>query len=301
MARREGFVTCGDGVRLFFTTVGDGPEVVVIPNGIYLVDDFARLATGRTLVFFDLRNRGRSDAVVEAGTLRGDILQDAHDMYAMARHFGQEYVDVVGHSFAGLLAVLYAFTYPTHVNRVIQIGPMPPNPDAQYPAHLTAMDGTFRDVMARLAELQREREVHDPEAFCHKAWAALRPLYVTDAADADQITWARCDLPNERGAMRYYMEQTLPSIRRLNLTAARLTQVQASVLTIHGAHDRSAPYGGGREWAMTLPAARLVTIDGGGHAPWIEAPEEVFGAMETFLSGGWPPAAQTVTELDPPS
>ncbi len=32
-----------------------------------------------------------------------------------------------------------------------------------------------------------------------------------------------------------------------------------------------------------LPHARLVTIENAAHAPWIEAPDVVFGAIESFL------------------
>src|SRR5437667_10930358 len=39
-------------------------------------------------------------------------------------------------------------------------------------------------------------------------------------------------------------------------------------LTVHGTKDRSSPYGGGREWALMLPNARLLTIENVAHAPW---------------------------------
>jgi hypothetical protein len=42
-----------------------------------------------------------------------------------------------------------------------------------------------------------------------------------------------------------------------------------------------------------------VTVDDAGHAPWIEAPETVFGSIKTFLDGGWPEAAQKVESFDP--
>jgi pimeloyl-ACP methyl ester carboxylesterase len=74
--------------------------------------------------------------------------------------------------------------------------------------------------------------------------------------------------------------------------------VQSPVLTIHGTRDRQAPYGGGREWALTLPDARLVTVENAAHLPWIESPEKVFGSIKTFLDGAWPDAAQQVTSVD---
>jgi hypothetical protein len=42
-----------------------------------------------------------------------------------------------------------------------------------------------------------------------------------------------------------------------------------------------------------------VTVENAGHAPWIEAPEKVFGAIETFLGGAWPETARSVKSLDP--
>jgi hypothetical protein len=50
---------------------------------------------------------------------------------------------------------------------------------------------------------------------------------------------------------------------------------------------------------MTFPNARLVTIEGAGHAPWIEAPDRVLPAITGFLDGSWPPDAEHVTSLLP--
>ena len=62
--------------------------------------------------------------------------------------------------------------------------------------------------------------------------------------------------------------------------------------------DRSAPYGGGREWAMMLPNARLVSVENAGHAPWVEAEELVFGAIEEFLGGTWREGSGKVMSMD---
>jgi len=71
----------------------------------------------------------------------------------------------------------------------------------------------------------------------------------------------------------------------LKLTEEEIAKATAPVLAIHGRKDRSSSYGGGRDWALRLPNARLVTIDHAAHVPWIEDPATVFGAIETFLGG----------------
>ena len=98
--------------------------------------------------------------------------------------------------------------------------------------------------------------------------------------------------------MKYWGAYIVPSLQSLNLTTADFAKAQAPVLTIHGRKDRSAPYGGGREWALRLPNARLVTVDEAAHAPWIENPDQVFGAITTFLNGAWP-EAEEVQSLEP--
>lgn len=285
MESAQGYVLTDDGVRLFFEVVGTGRQTVVVPNGFPLVDDFAPLADGRTLIVYDPRNRGRSDAVRDAATLARGIHNDVEDLDAVRRHFGLDQLNLIGHSYMGLMVVLYAMKYPVHVDRLVQIGAMGPYPGKQYPPPLSCVDDTSREVFARLGALQEERTSQEPEAFCRRVWSVLRRLYVTDPADADRIQWGRCDLVHERGFMRYWLGSLFPSIEALALNAEDLAKVTAPVLTLHGTKDRSAPLGGGRDWALLLPNARFVGIDNAGHAPWIEAERVVFPAIRRFFEG----------------
>jgi pimeloyl-ACP methyl ester carboxylesterase len=299
MTTSEGYVTTADGVRLYYQSAGEDPKLVLIPNGVHLFDDFKHLAAGRSLIFYDVRNRGRSDAVADSARLARGIHHDVDDFDAVRRHFGGDAVGLVGHSYVGLTVVLCAMQYPSHVDCVVQIGPMGPSQSKQYPPHLTNADDTLREVLGRLAELEKERSTLDPVQFCEKFWSVLGPLYVADPADAGKIRWSRCELANERNFMESWLQYLLPSIQALTLTADDFARVQARVLTIHGRKDRSAPYGAGREWALLLPNARLLTVERAAHAPWIEAPRLFFDALQTFLDGAWPRAAEKVTALDP--
>lgn len=285
MRSTEGFVSTDAGIRLFVHAVGHGPRIVLVPNGVYLLEDFAHLASERTLVFYDVRNRGRSDAVEDRALLAGGVDNDADDLDAVRRHFGADRVDVVGHSYQALVAILYAMRFPDRINRVIQIGPIQPNQSTIYPPDLMNKDDTFQAVIASIGDLQKDRASLDPVEFCRRFWSVLRPLYVTNPADAHRIRWDRCDLPNERDFMSMWNEHIVPSMQRLDLSREALATVKAPVLTIHGTKDRSSPYGAGRDWVERLPRAQLLTVEGAGHAPWIEEPAAVFGAIATFLGG----------------
>jgi proline iminopeptidase len=299
MPASQSYVAMSDGVRLFVETHGNGPRTLVIPNGLSLTDDFKYLAADRTLVVYDARNRGRSDTVHHRAKLARGIEQDVDDLDIVRRHLGVDRIDLLGHSYIGLMVALYAMRYPDHVNRVVQIGPMQPDPQTQYPAHLSNTDTTLAEVLARIGQLQAERNTDVvTEEACRRFWEVLRLIYVTDSKDVDKVAWGRCDLENERNFMKYWIGSLLPSIRGLGLTAEDFAKAQAPVLTIHGTKDRSAPYGAGRDWAAMLPHARLLTVPNAGHAPWVEAPAVVFDAVRTFFDGAWPEAAQKAARDD---
>ena len=271
---------------------------MIVPNGLPLIDDFTRLTDGRTLICYDLRNRGFSDPVQDPAVLARGIHQDVADLDTVRRHFSIRDVHLIGHSYVGMTVVLYAKAFPAYARRIVQIGPVPPDASREYPAHLTGVDATFAAVMAKLDQLQREPDSDDPKARCRKWWSVLRLLYVVNPADANRIKWARCELANERNFTTYWVNHLLPSIQAVRLGADDLANVATPVLTIHGTRDRSAPYGGGCDWSRLLPDARLLTVDHAAHAPWIEAPGKVFGSIDAFLNGVWPTEATKVESLD---
>jgi proline iminopeptidase len=295
MFSNEGFLTTRDGLRLYFRAVGDGPEIVLIPNGIYLVEDLEPLASGRTLMFYDVRNRGRSERATDPAVLERGILNDVDDLDDVRRHAGAESVAVIGHSYVGFTVAVCAKTYPRTVRRIVQIGALAPDPSKQYPPELSNVDATLRDVLGRLAALEPERAATPPVEFCKKFWSILRPIYVTDPANAHRVDgWSRCEEENERNFMSLFTQFIIPSIGRLNLTPRDFAEVATPALVVHGTRDRSAAYGGGIDWARTLPNARLLTVPDACHAPWIEAPDLVFRSIDTFLNGQWPETAAVI-------
>ena len=64
-------------------------------------------------------------------------------------------------------------------------------------------------------------------------------------------------------------------------------------LVIHGSRDNT-PLEGNREWVAGQPNARLLVIEGAGHWPHHERPDEVIPAIERFLEGEWPGASVRV-------
>jgi pimeloyl-ACP methyl ester carboxylesterase len=154
--------------------------------------------------------------------------------------------------------------------------------------------------VAELRRLQAEGfAASNPREYCEREWAVTRFTLVGDPAHVDRVPPAPCAMPNEWPVnFRRHLERHFASVQRLDLPKERFTALASPVLVIHGTLDRNAAYGAGREWAMTLPEARLLTVEKAAHCPWADEPDLVFSAIRTFLDGDWPAGAEKVESLE---
>jgi proline iminopeptidase len=298
----QGYVTTPDGVRLFYRRVGSDAPAVVVPGDLFLFEDFQQLARGRTIVFYDMRNRGRSDGVSDSTAIT--IQKDVDDLETIRRHFGFERVQLIGYSYLGMMVMMYTMAYPDRVERIVQLGPVPRQWDTQYPAHLTRrgpVPGVDTVQAERVRQLARSgfRESH-PREFCELLWSVSRFGLVGNPEHVDRLGRSRCDMPNEWPVtFARHLRHHFASVRETRVTRDEVARITVPVLTVHGTQDRNAPYGAGRQWALELPNARLLTINAAAHQAWVDAPTVVLPAVDRFLRGEWPAGAQRVTVLDP--
>jgi proline iminopeptidase len=291
----EGHLRSSDGTKLFFQKVGGGPQTVIVPAGLFTFDGLRGLAQGRTVIFYDMRNRGRSDKVEDASRIT--IQADVEDMEAVRRHFGVKKFTPVGYSYLGLMVVMYAMKYPEHVERIVQIGAVPRKFGTEYPADQVASDDP-RD-QAAVAEVRKLREgsfhVEKPKEYCEKEWQVNRVRLVGTRQGLERLGAGVCSMANEWpvNLARHLEAHFLGSVQKLDIPVAAVKKVTPPVLTIHGTKDRNAPYGGGMEWAKTLPNARLLTVQGAAHQVWADEPG-IVAQIDEFLKGKWPEAAKVV-------
>ena len=100
-----------NGVRLYTRCVGDGPPVAVLHGGPgahhdYLLPQYDRLARGRALLYHDQRGGGRSPVPRETPV---GWQEHVADLDALRAHWGLDRWALLGYSWGGLLAVLYAY------------------------------------------------------------------------------------------------------------------------------------------------------------------------------------------------
>jgi pimeloyl-ACP methyl ester carboxylesterase len=123
-----------------------------------------------------------------------------------------------------------------------------------------------------------------PREFCNAFGAWFRYFLVGDPAKADRIP-SHCDLPNEWPKNVFHTFKLLAdSWKDISLKTEDLRTITAPVLVIHGSKDRNAAYAGGVNWSKSFPNARLLTVEGAAHGVLWEEPQQVMGAIRTFVA-----------------
>ena len=275
------FVATRDGFRLFARVSGSGARSLVLP-GVGAEMDFAPLCATRTVAFFDIRNRGRSDPVPLEGSVGLPVEID--DIDTVRSNVGFARTSVLGWSYTGLVAALYAARYPQCLERLVLVCPTPPAWSMQ-----PAPGGDDSALLDRLGELaERGLSMSDPVAFA-RAWRRIVvPTRMVNPTAFENLEVDPSIWPNE------WPEHMTDALKRVAAThpvefdyRAEARRISAPTLVIHGDRD-NIPLLASEEWTRAIPSARLLVLPEVGHFPHAEAPATFFDAVQTFLDGDWP-------------
>jgi proline iminopeptidase len=289
----SGTLPGADGVALHFQIRGAGPDTVLVLHGgpglsaSYLVDDFAPLESGRTLIYFDQRGAGAS-GLPDPSLLTADRM--VADVEAVRQYFRLERLTLVGHSWGGALAALYTTQHPDRVARLLLLGPAP-STGAVTGLELQGLFGRFSASELTTLTALNEQLATVPDdrtpAACEQALGFLFARYQFDARSLASMHGRWCS--GSAAAMRYGAFVTRDAVLASlgasfdvpGALAATLAGRQIPVLVAEGAASpfvRSA-----RAFAEAVPAARFVLLERAGHFAWLDDPRAFFQVVGQFL------------------
>ncbi|HEY7957350.1 MAG TPA: alpha/beta fold hydrolase [Polyangia bacterium] len=260
------------GAQLFTVEVGDGPDLAVMLHGgpgashDYLRPQLDALGEPgvRRLFYYDQRGGGRS--LLAPHTPPGTWQDHVADLEAVRLHLGLHRLTLVGYSWGGLLAMLYALEHPSHVGALALISPAP------------ATSAGHAEMRARLAAAPERPEVQAFKASLdlrdRRARFALAVAgYFVDPRRALELTPFLVQQRAEEAVWRSLGDyDLLPRLRALQLPA----------MVLHGDGD-VIPLASAFAIAQAL-SAELVELPACGHVPYLEAPEPLFAALRRFLA-----------------
>lgn len=288
----KGQIDTTPGVSIYYERYGSGPNFVLVPNRLFMPEFVTLARPDRTLILYDMRNRGMSRRVEDVAKLT--ILGDVDDVEALRKHFGAGKVSLVGYSYLGLMVALYASQHPDKVDRLVQIGAVPRKFGTPYPADQQAGNDTLSpEAEAAWTAWQAisKDQTADPMAKCRAMGRFFSYYLVGNPANHTKIP-DTCRYENESVAnAERHLGTHFADIQKRDFPREPFTKLEQPVLTLHGTMDHNAPYGSGVEWATTFRNGRLITVEGGAHQLWLDDPS-LLTDIDRFLAGEWPARAQ---------
>ncbi len=260
------YIQAGD-VRAYARVAGEGDCTLVLLHGAEAdgsmwephVDGLAR---GRRVLALDLPGHGRSEVATGMDCSPAGV---ARWFASVLDSEGVGEAALLGHSFGGVVAFNLALEVTARVSHLIGVNV----------ANLSLATSTFREGAHRLLD-----GLVDGTLSEERARSLLADIYMKDPNDADIV--AGVEFWSRPGVRAFFSGGGVDFSR--SLPVWRLREVTTPTLMVWGDRDRFFPVDEARTAAMYIPHSKLVVIAGGGHSPFVDAPDVFYMAVDAFLS-----------------
>lgn len=269
---------------LFTKKIGSGDPVLFLHGGPglfhdYLIPPFKQLSSNYKLIFFDQRGSGASSALNPNQPIC--INDFVADIESLRQALNYSTITLIGHSWGGLLAVLYAAKFGKNLKSMILVDPAPGN---------SSFDKVGRNTMQNRLTIDDKEEIN--------SIMQANPL---DKREMDAIN--RFVQINEKPR---YFDQSYISKNKPTFTFDTLTKLQTvssllneelddfdiyqeiqgidtKTLVIHGDYD-PIPVKSSRKYSEMLTNSSFQLLKNCGHFPFIEKKEETLSSIVDFLN-----------------
>jgi pimeloyl-ACP methyl ester carboxylesterase len=285
LARANGIDLCYE----IFGNADAEPMLLIMGLGAQMIhwdDDFCRqlAARGFRVIRFDNRDIGLSSKLT-GGKRLGPVellklrflkipvaatyrLHDmALDVIGLMDALGIKSAHLVGASMGGMIAQEVAISFPQRVRSLTSIMSTTGNPKLPPPT---------REAAAVLMAPPPKTKEEYFERFA-QTWKVLR---VGSFPQDEALDRSRAERTFERGLNPAGVARQLRAILASGSRKERLASVKAPTLVIHGTVDPLVSPEGGKDTAASIPGAKLLMIEGMGHALPIPMWPEIIDAID---------------------
>ena len=260
------------GDRISYFCAGAGPPLLML-HGL-LGGSFCwrrnieALSQYHTVFAVDLPGHGESDALEHVDC---SMLAQAHRISSLLKRLQVEEVDVVGCSWGGAIAMLLA-AQSAKVRSLVLAAPV--NPWSNFGA------GRIRFLIGRMGT-----------AFLRTVWPVSRPFYSIALArlygDPRRVppgtVEGYCSQVFRPGRVNNILNTLRSWEKDVNTLRLEIPKIKARSLLIWGTRDGAVDVRSAEALQRALPQCQLKLIEGAGHLPFEETPEEFNRLVQDFL------------------
>jgi proline iminopeptidase len=282
-----------NGYKLWTVSFGKGDPLFFIAGGPggshYGLRDFDSLSKDYTLVYFDNVGRGKSDTAknVKEYTIERDI----EDLEGLRKAMGFSKINILGHSYGGVVAQGYAVKYPQNVKHLI-------------------LANTFHSFI--MWQENDDNSNHEIKTNYPEVWAELMKIREAGAVSSDSLHQEIYGRVPYGFLYAYNPQNFLPRGRKPypnpfnpkvyyhmvgkdgdfivgndigNFDYRKdLKNLKMPILIIAGRYDRVAVPWMQVKYKEYCPQAQFVMFEKSGHNPQVEEQAKEFELIRQFLS-----------------
>jgi proline iminopeptidase len=282
-----------NGAKIWTVSFGKGDPLFLIAGGPgnahYYLRNFDSLSTANTLIYFDAFGRGKSDTA--KNVTEYSLERDIEDLEELRKAMGFSSINILGHSYGGLVAQGYAIKYSEHILHLI-------------------LANTFHSYL--MWQENCDNSNHEIKTNYPEVWEELMKVRKQGAVSSDQIhqdiysrvpygflyaynpenfkSSGRKPYPNSNNSKLYYQMVGKDGdfivgndIGNFDFRK-QLKNLKMPILIYAGRYDRVAVPRMEFEYKEYCPQAKFFIFEKSGHNPQVEEPEELFKLIRKFLS-----------------
>jgi proline iminopeptidase len=273
--------TTNDGEILYFTSVGNGPKVILLTGGPgYGVSGLKHWADSLSSDFesisFDQRGTGLSSNVKFDST-KINLEKAVQDLDDLRKNLGEDKLTICGISWGGMLAQAYASFFPNNTEKIVLVNPGGPDlslfpiifndniPMRRYPAEEDSLKYWNNQPDNEISISKRKIYYLLPYFYDHDLGIKVLPQMlssVTFNQKMNDLMWKDLD-------------------KNYNLNS-KLSDYKNHCIIIRGRQDiilAETTY----QIKELLPQTEIITIERCGHFPDLEKPEQFFKILKKVL------------------
>ena len=281
-----------NGAKLYVVIAGHGDPLIIIPGGPggshYPYRDFDTLARDNEIIYYDAFGRGKSDTATDVKEY--SLERDIEDVEGIRVALHIDRLNVLGHSYGGVVAQGYALRYPEHVSHLILA-----NTFHSYLMWQANDDNSNHEIKTNYPELWdslmklRDQGYVSSDPACQKIYGQVPYgfLYAYNPGNFEKSGGR--PYPHPFNSKLYYQmvgrdgDFIVGSDIGSFDYRRQLKNLQMPVLIYGGRYDRVAVPAMMEKFRIYCPQATFVLFEKSGHNPQVEEPEKLFPVIEKFL------------------
>jgi proline iminopeptidase len=286
----EGDYVNVNGARLWYESEGSGEPLILVSGGPGISHDyfhpyFSSLRDSYRIIYFDALGRGKSDRAKDRGGY--SLARDVEDVEGLRKALGLGKINLLGHSYGGVVAQSYALRFPESLHRLILI-------DTLFSAEMwqanddnsnNELRNQFPEAWEKIQQVRAQgfntcskeyQDVNDvSEAFLmfYNASTFEKLMHSDGSVNNDvycAITGDDADflVSGDMGKFDFRLD---------------LKKLSMPILILAGRYDRVSIPRWAVQYKRYAPQARFVMFEKSGHFPFIEESDETVRILREFL------------------